>query len=143
MGSYHKCPFRPSQMWSFPSSYSSINRKDQERMITITSNILEGYNPNEVVTEIKEVLAGFPMPDGYDFEFTGEQEEQQEQMAFLGTALGIAIFAILIIIVTQFNSIISPFIIMISVLFSTICVFLGYVFSGMDIVIVMTGVGII
>ncbi|MEZ4980133.1 MAG: efflux RND transporter permease subunit [Saprospiraceae bacterium] len=97
----------------------------------------------EVVNEIKLVLNDFKMPDGYTYDFTGQQEEQEENMSFLGGALGVALFAILLILVAQFNSISAPVIILISVLFSTIGVFLGYVFTGMDILIVMTGVGII
>lgn len=128
---------------SLSSTYSSINRKDQERMIVIYSNILEGFNANEVVTELKDVLSSFEMPDGYKWKFTGEQEKQAEEMDFLVTALGIAIFLILIIIVAQFNSLSAPFIIMMSVVFSTIGVFLGYVVNNLDIEIVMTGVGII
>ena len=130
---------------SFASTYSSINRKDEERSITIYSNVLEneGYNANEVVEEVKAVMADFPLPDGYSYVFTGQQEEQAENTAFLGGALLVAMFMILIIIVAQFNSILSPFIIMLTILFSTIGVFLGYVVTGMNIVIVMTGVGII
>lgn len=128
---------------SLSSTYNSINRKDQERAITVYSNILTDYNPNVVVDQIQETLTDYEMPQGYSYEFTGQQQQQNEEAAFLATALGIAIFAILIIIVMQFNSLISPFIIILSVLFSTIGVFLGYVFTGMDIVIVMTGVGII
>ncbi|MEL7020758.1 MAG: efflux RND transporter permease subunit, partial [Bacteroidota bacterium] len=128
---------------SYSSTYSSINRKDEERMITIYSNVLDGYNPNEVVAEIQDELAGFELPAGYSYKFTGEQEEMAENMAFLGNALLIALFAILIIIVGQFNSLISPFIIMLSVLFSFIGVLLGYVFTNMNLVVVMTGVGVI
>jgi multidrug efflux pump subunit AcrB len=127
----------------YSSTYNSINRKDQQRVITIYSNVLKDANPNEVVNEIKLVLNDFEMPDGYTYDFTGQQEEQEENMSFLGGALGVALFAILLILVAQFNSISAPVIILISVLFSTIGVFLGYVFTGMDILIVMTGVGII
>ncbi|MBR9922473.1 MAG: efflux RND transporter permease subunit [Bacteroidetes bacterium] len=128
---------------SYSSSYTSINRKDQERMITIYSNVLEGYVANDVVNHVKASLANFEMPDGYSYEFTGEQQEQAENMEFLSTAFLVAIFAIFLIIVAQFNSMISPIIIILSVLFSTIGVLLGYVFSGMNIVLIMTGVGII
>jgi multidrug efflux pump len=127
----------------YSSTYNSINRKDQERVITIYSNVLKDANANEVVNEIKLVLQDFELPNGYSFEFTGEQEEQAENAQFLISALGVAVFAILLILVAQFNSISAPVIIIISVLFSTIGVFLGYVFTGMDIQIVMTGVGII
>ncbi len=128
---------------NYSSTFSSINRKDQERIITIYSNILAGYNPNDVVKEIKFALDDFELPQGYSYEFTGQQQQMEEEMAFLNSAFLVALFAIFIIIVAQFNSIISPFIIILSVVFSTIGVFLGYVFTGMDIIIVMTGVGII
>ncbi|MCB9285257.1 MAG: efflux RND transporter permease subunit [Lewinellaceae bacterium] len=128
---------------SYSSTFTSINRKDQERMITISSNVLDGYVPNEVVAEVKAALANFNFPNKYTYEFTGEQKDQAENMAFLNTAFTVAIFAIFLIIVAQFNSLVSPFIIMLQVLFSTIGVFLGYVVNGMDILIVMTGVGII
>ena len=128
---------------TYSSTYSSINRKDQERMITIYSNVLDGYNGNEVVEELKELLSDYPIPDGYTYTFTGQQEEMAEQMSFLTTAFSVAIFAIFLILVAQFNSVTAPFIIILSVLFSTIGVFLGYVYSSMNIEIVMTGVGII
>ncbi|MEM1219889.1 MAG: efflux RND transporter permease subunit, partial [Bacteroidota bacterium] len=128
---------------SYSSTYTSINRKDQERIITIYSNVLEGYNSNEIVAEIQSLLEDFPLPEGYQIAFTGEQQDQAENMEFLSTAFVVALFGIFLIIVAQFNSIISPFIIILSILFSTIGVFLGYVFTGMDIELIMTGVGII
>lgn len=127
----------------YSSTYSSIKRKEQERVITVYSNVLEGYNPNEIVAELTDLMGEYQFPAGVTYEFTGEQEQQAENMEFLTTAFLIAIFCIFIIIVTQFNSIVSPFIIILSVLFSTIGVFLGIAFSGDDIVIVFTGVGII
>jgi multidrug efflux pump subunit AcrB len=127
----------------YSSSYSSIKRKDLNRMITIYSNVLEGYNANNIVEELKGVMKDFPLPPGFTYEFTGEQQQQAEDMGFLSTAFLVALFCIFIILVTQFNSIISPFIIILSVVFSTIGVFLGYAFSGMDLVVIGTGVGII
>ncbi len=127
----------------YSSTYSSIKRKKQERVITVFSNVLEGYNPNELVADLQELMQEYNMPDGVTYAFTGEQEQQAEDMAFLTTAFMIAIFSIFLIIVAQFNSIASPFIIILSVLFSTIGVFLGYAFTGKDIVVIFTGVGII
>lgn len=127
----------------YSSAYSSIKRKDLDRVITVYSNVLQGYNANEIVAELKEMLSTYDWPAGYSYEFTGEQEQQGKDMAFLNTAFLVALFSIFLIIVAQFNSVISPFIIMLTVLFSTIGVFLGYVFTGMDIVVIMTGVGII
>ncbi len=127
----------------YSSTYSSIKRKDGKRLITIASNVLEGYNPNEIVAEIKASLESFDFADGMSFEFAGEQQQQAEDMAFLMNAFFIAIFAIFIILVAQFNSLLSPFIIVLSILFSTIGVFLGYAFTGRTITVIFTGVGII
>ncbi len=128
---------------SYSTTYSSIRRKDLERVITIYSNVLDGYNANEIVEELKTLMPEFEMPRDYKYKFTGEQQQQAEDMGFLKSAFLVALFMIFLIIVTQFNSISSPFIIVLSVLFSTIGVFLGYVFTGRDIVVIMTGVGII
>ncbi len=128
---------------SYTSTFSSIRRKNQSRMITIYSNVLEGYNANEIVAELRDLMSSYPMPPDFTYEFTGEQVQQTEDTDFLLTTFLVAVFSIFFIIVAQFNSVISPIIIILSVLFSTIGVFLGYAFSGRDIVVVFTGVGVI
>ncbi len=128
------------------TTYSSIKRKNEKRTITIYSNIIEGYNASETVNELKELMEAYQadkMPEGFEYSFTGEQEDIAENMNFLSSALMIAIFVIFLILVTQFNSIVSPIIIVLSIVFSLIGVFLGYTITGMDFVIVMTGIGII
>lgn len=127
----------------YTSTFSSINRRDQERMITITSNVLKGYNSNAVVANIASVMEDFEMPEGYDFKFAGQQAQQAEELEFLTQAMVVAVFAIFLILVMQFNSLVSPFIIILSVVFSLIGVLYGYLWSEMDILIIMTGVGII
>jgi multidrug efflux pump subunit AcrB len=127
----------------YGSTYGSVKRKDSEKVVTMFSNVLDGYNPTEINGQIKDVMAAFPVPEGITVKFTGEQEEQAKSQAFLLRALGIAIALIFLIIVAQFNSVVSPFIIMTSVLFSTIGVFLGLVIFNMDFVVIMTGIGII
>lgn len=125
------------------NTYGSVKRKDLDRVITISSNVLEGYNATEINNKLKEILASYPMPEGYSYKFTGEQEEQAKSMAFLTNALLIAVALITLILVSQFNSVIKPFIIMISVFFSTIGVFLGLSIFNMEFVIMMTGIGIV
>lgn len=127
----------------YSSTYSAIKRKDLERVITVYSNVLGGYNANEVVAEIQKALQDFQFPENINYEFTGEQQQQAEDMSFLEDAFMISVFLIFLILVSQFNSILSPFIIILSVLFSTIGVFLGYAISGREISIIFTGVGII
>jgi len=128
---------------SYSNTYGSVNRKDLKRSITIYSNVLEGYNANLINGQLKTLLKGFELPEGYSLSFTGEQKDQKESMTFMIEALVIAIALIFLILVTQFNSFAKPFIIMISVLFSTIGVFGGLATFKMDFVIIMTGIGII
>ena len=71
----------------YTSSYSSIKRKNLDRMITIYSNVLEGYNANLIVEELKQVMDEYPMPEGFTYEFTGEQQQQAEDMGFLNIQL--------------------------------------------------------
>ena len=127
----------------YSTTYGSVMRKDLDRVITIYSNILEGYNATVINNQLRELLADFEMPEGYDYEFTGEQEEQQESMAFLIKALLIAIAVIMVILVSQFNSVVKPAIIMFTVLLSTIGVFGGLATFNMDFVVIMTGIGIV
>jgi len=125
------------------STYGSIKRKDMDRVITISSNVITGYNATEINGEIQELLSNFQMPAGYEFKFSGEQEKQAKEMAFLSKALGIAVCLIFLIIVAQFNKVTTPFIIMMSVVLSTIGVFLGLVVFQMNFVVIMSMVGII
>lgn len=125
------------------STFSAVKRKDLDRVITISSNVLTGYNANEIVARLKTFIKEFDAHPGTTITFTGQQEEQAEQMAFLSTALLIALFLILMIITAQFNSIATPFIIGFAVVLSLIGVLLGEVIFQMDFVIVMTMIGII
>ena len=83
------------------------------------------------------------MPEGYSISFGGEQEDMKKSMDFMSIALLVAITLILVILVTQFNSIIKPLIILASVVLSTIGVFGGLATFNMDFVVIMTGIGII
>jgi len=127
----------------YGSTYGSVKRKDSEKVVSMFSNVLDGYNPTEINGQIKDLMGAYPVPEGITVKYTGEQEEQAKSQAFLLRALGIAVSLIFLIIVAQFNSVVSPFIIMTSVLFSTIGVFLGLVIFNMDFVVIMTGIGII
>ena len=136
-------PISAVASYEYSSTYNNIRRKDGERVITIFSNLLDGYNANEIVAELQTNLEEYDFPEGYTFEFTGEQQQQAEDMAFLGGAFIFALFLIFIIIVAQFNSIISPFIILLSIIFSTIGVMLGYFLTGMTYSVIFSSVGII
>ena len=139
----HKVPLAAVASFEYSTTYDKINRIDNKRVITVSSNVLEGYNANEINTRIRQILADYEPPRGYKLSLTGEQEEQAESSSFLFAALLIALALIMLILVTQFNSLIRPLIIMTTVLFSTIGVFIGLAIFNMDFVIIMTGIGII
>ncbi len=142
-GRISQVPINTVATIEYGETFSAVKRKDMQRMITIYSNVTDGYNANEIVDELRGYMDAFLMPRGYDYEFTGQQQEQMEAMDFLSTAFVIALFVIFIILVSQFNSIYAPFIIVLTILFSIIGVLMGYVSTGRDLVVVMTGVGII
>jgi multidrug efflux pump subunit AcrB len=129
--------------FEYSTTFSSVRRKDLDRVITLYSNVVTGYNTNTINQQLASLMEDFEMPGGYRYEFTGEQQEQNESSAFLGNAMMIALALILIILVTQFNSVVRPLIIFTSILFSTIGVFGGLWTFNMDFVVIMTGIGII
>jgi multidrug efflux pump subunit AcrB len=105
---------------------------------------LSGFNPNQVVAKIKQLAADYKaVPEGVMVNLTGEAEEQAETGAFLGKALGISLGLILLILITQFNSIGRTMIIISEIFFSVIGVLMGQAIFDMDFSIVMTGVGIV
>ena len=142
-GKIMQIPVSAVASFSYNTTYGAVKRKDLNRMITIYSNVIEGYNSTEINNQLKPILAQFPLPEGYDYQFTGEQEEQQESMDFLLRALFIAISLISIILVSQFNSVVKPFIIIMSVVLSTIGVLGGIATFKMDFIVIMTGIGIV
>ena len=125
------------------SSFSAIKRKDLKRVIAITSNVLEGYNANEIVNKLDKLMKLYKLPNNVNYQFLGEQKEMKKNMAFLSKALMIAIFLIFLILVTQFNSMSTPFIILMTVILSMIGVFLGLITLRTDFIVVMTMIGII
>ncbi|PVX49922.1 multidrug efflux pump subunit AcrB [Balneicella halophila] len=142
-GLLYKVPIASVASVKDVATFSSIKRKDLKRVITIYSNVLEGYNANEIVQKMNTNLEGYDFPEGITYEFTGEQEKMKDNMDFLSRALLVALALIMLIIVTQFNSISKPILIMLSVLFSFIGVFLGMLIFGNDFVIMMTMMGVI
>jgi multidrug efflux pump subunit AcrB len=126
----------------YSNSYAGIKRIDQKRSVILSSNVLGGFNENEVVGQIKEAMTSFQIPDGATVDMTGAQEEQAETMSFLGLAFGLAIGLIIMILVLQFNSISKPAIILAEIGFSFIGVLIGFSLFKMEISIVMTGIGI-
>ena len=142
-GKIRQVPISAVAKEELSSTFSAIKRTDLKRVVTVSSNVIAGYNSNEVIEEIKEALTGYEKDERFGMAFTGQQEDQMKEMAFLGKAFLIAIFIVFLIIVWQFNSISWPMVILSTVLFSTIGVFLGLIVFRMDFIILMTMLGII
>jgi multidrug efflux pump len=128
---------------TFTSGVGAIMRLDQKRVVTITGDV-SGRLANDVIKDIEAFLTREPgWPRGYSYRFTGEQREQEKAQAFLSKAFVGALFIILIILMTQFNSLTTPLIVMASVIFSLNGVFLGLLITGTPFGIIMTGIGVI
>ncbi len=125
------------------SGLGAIMRLDQKRVVTVSANV-SGRLANDAIKDIEKGLREtVEWPRGYSFRFTGEQREQEKAQAFLIKAFAATIFIIAIILITQFNSIATPLIILTSVLLSLIGVFLGLLVADMAFGIIMTGIGVI
>jgi multidrug efflux pump len=128
---------------SLGSGIGAIMRLDQKRVVTISGDV-SGRLANDVIKDINARLSQkMNWPKGYRYRFTGEQQEQAKAQTFLSKAFFACIALILLILLTQFNSFITPLIIMASVLFSLIGVFIGLLVTGTAFGIIMTGIGVI
>ncbi|MFW6010759.1 MAG: efflux RND transporter permease subunit, partial [Gemmatimonadota bacterium] len=131
--------------WDVREGFGSIKRKDLDRAATVSSEVRAGYNSNAVLAEVQEALSDFrsELPAGYQVRYTGQIEDQAEALSFLSTAFVAALMLMVFILISQFNSVARPVIILTSVLLSTGGVLLGLMIFRMPFVMIMTGVGII
>jgi len=124
-----------------------VYRTDGRMTVNVDINLAEGARVDLMIAEIEQALTDArtegELPNNVDFRFTGDQEEQAETMAFLGSAFLVALFVMVIILVTQFNSFYQTFLIMLAILLSTVGVMVGIILTGASFVVVMSGVGII
>ena len=142
-GMIRQVPLSSVASAEYSNTYGGINRMNQKRVITLASNVLAGYQPNEVVSQVNSAIESFDKPSDIQIEMTGEQEQQAETGAFLGNAMLASLALILIILVTQFNSISKPLLILSEIFLSLIGVLLGFAIFDMDFSVVMTGIGIV
>ena len=124
------------------TAVSDIKRKDQKRVVTVSGDV-EGRVESDVIRDVKARVADLTLPAGYGLKLTGSQEEQQKASEFLGRAFIITLLLIFLIMVTEFNSLKVPFVILISVILSLIGVMLGLVITRTPASVVMTGVGVV
>jgi multidrug efflux pump subunit AcrB len=129
---------------SFAGGLGDINRINNERVVTVKANVDETKVPGPVArAKAEEFLKKIHLPAGYKITFTGEFEFQKESQDFLSKAFMVALLLIFLILVSMFNSVGQPFIIMTSVILSLGGAFLGLALFKSPFGIIMTGVGVI
>ncbi len=126
-------------------TYGAITRLNEKPIITISSNILGDFQSQtqKIVGQVQAAIKNFHAPGSVDIELTGEQQDQKETGLFLLKALGISVMLIFLILITQFNSVSKPLIILTEVIFCIVGIMLGFAITKMDMSIVMCGIGFV
>ena len=119
---------------------STIDRSAQRRYLSVSAGIEEGRNITVVSAKVQEALAGYEAPEGISYEFSGENESIMEAIWELAKMLGIGVILVYLIMVAQFQSLRSPFIVMFTVPLAFTGAFLALIVWGLEIsVIAMIG----
>ena len=117
-------------------SLNAINRKDQKRYLSISADLKEGYNITNVTSEVEEVFTDHKCPEGVKLEIGGESTAIMEAVEQLLLMLLLALVIIYLIMVAQFQSLKSPFIVMFTIPLAFTGGFLGLLIGGMEVSIV-------
>ncbi len=120
-----------------------IRRVDESRVTTIEADVAEGALVSDRIAALESALADADLPDGTEWTFAGEAEDQQESMIFLSSAFAAALGLMFLILVLQFDSFFQAFVVMSAIVFSVAGVLLGLLVTGRPFGIVMGGVGVI
>jgi len=121
----------------------TVRRSDSKRVFSVKADVAEGVLVDGKVKLIRAWLLTANLDPRIRVVFKGEDEEQNKAKAFLDKAFGVALFIMAIILVTQFNSFYSAFLILTAVVMSTIGVFIGLLITNQPFGIVMGGIGVI
>lgn len=118
----------------------SINRKNQTRYMTVSATIDDEHNIGLVSSDVKETLKSYEVPAGYSLEFTGEDENINESMSQVMLMFVVGVLFMYLIMVAQFQSLLSPFIILFTIPLAFTGGFMGLFVSGSEVsVIAMIG----
>jgi multidrug efflux pump subunit AcrB len=143
-GQVRQVPISSVVNFDYNSTLGGVKRKNLKRVITIYSNVPQEYDVNKINLQVAQAIDRFQgKPDEITIRQTGQQEEQQESLSFLLTALIIALGMIFGILVLQFNSISKPFIVLNEIFFSVIGVLFGFAITGMKMPMIMVMLGIV
>ncbi|WP_064604779.1 efflux RND transporter permease subunit [Photobacterium sp. J15] len=121
----------------------TISRIDGKRVLEVMADMAPGYNLSLELPKVQAELEKLPLGENISFKLRGQNEEQENSSAFLFSAFLVALAAIGLILITQFNSFYQALLILSAVLFSTIGVFLGLLIFQRPFGIVMSGIGVI
>lgn len=97
------------------ASLASISRDNQQRYMTVTAVTEEGYNTTLLSRQVEQLLADYQAPEGYTIQISGEVETIQNAMVDLVKMIALALVFIYLIMVAQFQSLLSPFIVMFTI----------------------------
>lgn len=117
-------------------SLDTISRDSQSRYITVTAGIADGYNVTKVSSAVNKKLEKYNMPDGYTYKMTGEDETIMDAMKQLVLMLILAVIFIYLVMVAQFQSLLSPFIIMFTIPLAFTGGFLALFFAGYELSVI-------
>ncbi|WP_112323273.1 efflux RND transporter permease subunit [Oceanibium sediminis] len=123
---------------------AQIDRIDSERYFDIKADVTEGQNPTAEIGKLTEWLeAESPLPASVSWEWTGEQEDQEESFQFLAKAFAGALGLMFVILLAQFNSIYNSVLVLLAVVFSVAGSLIGMLVMGQPFSVIMTGTGIV
>ena len=117
-------------------SPNAVNRADQNRYIGVSAAIADGYNIGLVSQELQKKLDAYEMPEGYTLVMSGENEMITEAMEQVSLMLVLALLFMYLIMVAQFQSLLSPFIIMFTVPLAFTGGFFGLYLSGSEVSVI-------
>ena len=117
-------------------SLNSISRDQQRRCITVTAAIAEGYNVTKVTSEVQRLVSGLTLPDTVTVEFNGENEQIMNAMTQLMLMLLLGVVLVYLIMVAQFQSLKSPFIVMFTIPLAFTGGFLALLIAGIEVSVV-------
>jgi multidrug efflux pump len=122
---------------------SKIYRSDGRRVMTVQADVAAGLLADDKIRQVRAWIDKAGLDHRIEIKFKGESEEQEKAEAFLSKAFIVALFIMAVILVTQFNSFYSAFLILTAVIMSTIGVFIGLMVTQQPFGIVMGGIGVI
>lgn len=117
-------------------SPKSVNRSDQSRYIAVSAGIADGYNVGLVSAEVERAIAEYEMPNGYTLVMSGENETINDAMEQVSLMLLLAVIFMYLIMVAQFQSLLSPFIIMFTIPLAFTGGFFGLIISGSEVSVI-------